>query len=249
MTTIQRFFERVGRDEKGLRGRAVGPGDAGMGCANGVGMNAVMFGCKRAYYATLGLTRRSLAKMGLTAARFDLLYVVHSHGEQGALQSFLRRTLGVCASVVSRMLKSLEALGYVTRERWRFDTRQRQVSLTKVGRACIQRGIEQFISWGYAQLAVESVLVGSSSRPFWDESVTEPWWDESCSEPWGDESAKPTWDEAVTEPWWDELSAGDRWWDGSEGMLAIEAAESVLTKLRDGFGDAATLYYPWHPED
>ncbi|HEV3193128.1 MAG TPA: MarR family transcriptional regulator, partial [Polyangiaceae bacterium] len=49
-------------------------------------------------------------------------------------QSDLRRTLGVTASVVSRMLRSLEALGWVQRTRSGYDRRQREVTLTEPGR-------------------------------------------------------------------------------------------------------------------
>ena len=127
-------------------------------------MHSVFFGLKRAFHSTLRLTREPLAKMGLSAARFDLLFALHATGKYGALQSQLRRTLGVCASVVSRMLKALELLGYVKRVRVRGDTRQRLVTLTNKGRGRVQRGIRQFISWGYVQLALESVLaVGAPS--------------------------------------------------------------------------------------
>jgi DNA-binding MarR family transcriptional regulator len=122
-------------------------------------MHAVFFSLKRAFHSTLRLTRKTLGKIGLTAARFDLLFAVHSRGKWGARQSDLRCTLGVCPSVVSRMLKALELLGYVKRERVRSDTRQWWVTLTNKGRGRIQRGIRQFISWGYVQLALESVLV------------------------------------------------------------------------------------------
>jgi DNA-binding MarR family transcriptional regulator len=132
------------------------------------GMHAVFFGCKRAYYATLRVTRRTLTKMGLTAARFDLLYALHSNGRRGALQRDLRHTLGVCPSVVSRMLKALETLGYVSRERPPTDTRQRRVTLTNEGRARIQQGIRQFISWGYVQLGLESVLAPDAPPNAWE---------------------------------------------------------------------------------
>jgi DNA-binding MarR family transcriptional regulator len=122
-------------------------------------MHAVTFGLKRAFHSTLRLTRKTLGKMGLTAARFDLLFALHSRGKWGARQTELRRTLGVCPSVVSRMLKALELLGYIKRERSRGDMRQWWVTLTNKGRGRIQRGIRQFISWGYVQLALESVLV------------------------------------------------------------------------------------------
>ncbi len=34
----------------------------------------------------------------------------------------------------------------------------------------------------------------------------------------------------------------------SRAHLAMDQAETVLRNLRDGFGDVARLYYPWHPE-
>jgi DNA-binding MarR family transcriptional regulator len=78
--------------------------------------------------------------LGLTAARFDLLYQLQSRERDvsvpyATLQSALRRSLGVCSSVVSRMLTSLEALGLVTRRRLpQGDSRQRLVMLTATGR-------------------------------------------------------------------------------------------------------------------
>jgi DNA-binding MarR family transcriptional regulator len=88
-----------------------------------VGMHPVFFELKRAYYATLGLTRRTLRKMGLTAARMDMLFVIHKKGRYPTQRSALWRTLGVCPSVVSRMLKRLEEMGYVRRDVVTNDTR------------------------------------------------------------------------------------------------------------------------------
>jgi DNA-binding MarR family transcriptional regulator len=86
-------------------------------------------------------TRKPLASLGLTAARFDLLYALLSREgsdliRYGTRQSELRGKLGVCASVVSRMLASLEAVGWVTRRRLQqgSDRRQCWVMLTAGGR-------------------------------------------------------------------------------------------------------------------
>jgi DNA-binding MarR family transcriptional regulator len=122
-------------------------------------MHSITFGFKRAYSATLKISRRTLRKMGLTAARFDLLYAVHIKGKWPAYQSYLWRTLGVDKAVVSRMLKSLEALGYVKRAVDPYDTRQRRVRLTARGRSRILRGIRVFIRWGYVSLALACALV------------------------------------------------------------------------------------------
>jgi DNA-binding MarR family transcriptional regulator len=108
-------------------------------------MHAIVFGTKRAFHGALRVVRKPLHSMGLTAARFDLMSALACHDEIDRkyglplLQSTLRRALGVSASVVSRMLQSLEALGLIVRERPEFgDRRQREVSLTERGLACIR---------------------------------------------------------------------------------------------------------------
>ena len=106
-------------------------------------MNAIMFGTKRAFHGFLRVSRRPLVWLGLTAARFDLLSVMAVRGRAHMMwpmwQSELRKILGVTAPVVSRMVKSLEALGLVRRERVDRDRRQVSVSLTEEGRRCILR--------------------------------------------------------------------------------------------------------------
>ena len=102
-------------------------------------MNAIFFGLKRAYHGSLRITRRALARLGLTAARFDLLYAVNESGGRRMLQRDLRRALGVSPPTVSRMVDSLEALGWVQRERCCVDGRMRFVRLTEAGRRCIRK--------------------------------------------------------------------------------------------------------------
>jgi DNA-binding MarR family transcriptional regulator len=119
-------------------------------------MNQIFFGLKRAHHGVLRITRSALAKLGLTAARFDLLYVVHEG--QDMTQRELRRELGVSAATVSRMLKSLEVIGLMRRQRADWDRRQRLVRLTEAGRRSIRGAIRHFIKWGAAQLMVDSAL-------------------------------------------------------------------------------------------
>ena len=121
-------------------------------------MHAIFFGMKRAFQSTLRITRKALARLGLTAARFDMLYAILGSYQQRLLQSDLRRTLGVTAPTVSRMLASLEKLGFVRRERPPEDTRQRVVILTHAGLKRIRRARREFISSGWVQLAVDSGL-------------------------------------------------------------------------------------------
>jgi DNA-binding MarR family transcriptional regulator len=104
-------------------------------------MNAHFFGTKRAFHAILRIMRKPLASFGLTAARYDMLYVI-SGGDLGpegpdrlTEQSELSDELGVHKSVVSRMLRSLEKLGLVSRERCEGDRRRFWVELTEAGLA------------------------------------------------------------------------------------------------------------------
>jgi DNA-binding MarR family transcriptional regulator len=111
-------------------------------------MNAIFFASKRVFHGAVRVTRQSLRAVapGLTAARFDMMYALtRRSGKQGKFdrreirQSELRQTLGVSAPVVARMLRSLEALGWITRRRPAHgDQRQRQVTLTEKGIVCIR---------------------------------------------------------------------------------------------------------------
>jgi DNA-binding MarR family transcriptional regulator len=132
------------------------------------GMNEIALGVKRTFHGFLRITRQRFASVGLTAARFDMLYAVRKHGlafrrEDPVTinQSDLRRVLGVTATVVSRMVRALETLGLVERHRHGYgDRRQIRVTLTKrglqtVNRACrlllrrVQRSVYKAICYGH----------------------------------------------------------------------------------------------------
>jgi DNA-binding MarR family transcriptional regulator len=129
-------------------------------------MHTIFFGLKRAHHATLRLTRVPIAAMGLTAARFDLLYVLRRN-RGGVMQTALRRVLGVCRATVSKMLGSLEKLGLVRRRFSIVDRRQKVVSLTKLGRLRIARAHREFMRSGWAQLAVDSALGAEGQMYRW----------------------------------------------------------------------------------
>jgi DNA-binding MarR family transcriptional regulator len=124
-------------------------------------VNAILFGMKRAHHGALNFMRPLLTHLGLTAARFDLLYALPQRvgSYNGLRQSTLRRRLGVSRPTVSRMLASLEELGLVRREREERDRRQISVSLTQRGFDLIRRAKKVFMSGGLAQLAVDTALV------------------------------------------------------------------------------------------
>ena len=168
-------------------------------------MHAAFFGLKRAYWGSLGTTRKKLTDMGLTAARFDLLYILRKAIWGFPLrQSSLHRKLGCTPPVVSRMLKSLRELDLVTRTRDAIDTRQNLIGLTAKGRVLINRAIRYFMIRRRADRIVQQAL---------------------C----------PTM-----------LPGRERRNAAFEEMCILEP---LLCKLREGFHDGGTLYYPWHPDD
>jgi DNA-binding MarR family transcriptional regulator len=105
----------------------------------------------------LRVTRRALNAMGLTAARFDLLYVVHEPRVPVAQREIVRK-LGVTPPVVSRMLKSLRELGLVWRQRRACDRREWNISLTSRGRFALRRAIDFFVRSGRVARLVERGL-------------------------------------------------------------------------------------------
>jgi DNA-binding MarR family transcriptional regulator len=171
-------------------------------------MNANFFALKRAYHGTLRITRASLARLGLTAARFDLLYAL-PHGprdfEPRTLQRSLRGQLGVSRPTVSRMLASLEERGLVRRTRDLFDRRQRVVALTVPGRALIREAERVFFRSGWAQLALDTAL--------------------------------------------DFPPPGGSWCDDVHCFFQMDKLAGLLQRLCVTFGDVATLYYPWRPDE
>src|SRR5689334_22171797 len=121
-------------------------------------MDSIFFGLKRAHQGTLRFARLALAPFGLTPARFDLLYALHTVPVRGMLQSLLRRVLGVTAPTVSRMLRSLEGLGLLVRRRSHPGARQRWVQLTEQGIGAVRRALYLLVSSGAAALAVDCAL-------------------------------------------------------------------------------------------
>jgi DNA-binding MarR family transcriptional regulator len=133
-------------------------------------MHAIFFGLKRAHHGTLRITRKVLAAMGLTAARFDLLYAVKER-RRGMLQSALRKVLGVSRATVSRMLASLEKLGLVRRTPYEGDRRQKLVTLAGKGWWRISRAHRHFTRSGWAQLAIDSALAGKYDDHRWCDEI------------------------------------------------------------------------------
>ena len=48
----------------------------------------------------------------------------------------------------------------------------------------------------------------------------------------------------------DSALGGERWYDAHVYcFFAMAALDQALSNIRQAFGDFATLYYPWHPDD
>lgn len=125
-------------------------------------MHCVSFKLKRGHHATLRHARPLTSEVGLTPARFDLLYAVYSALSRCLRQSNLRRALGVTSVTVSRMLRSLIELDYARRERDPFDRRTYIVMLTARGLASVRRIARRVIRRRVVQRLFEGAYAPSS---------------------------------------------------------------------------------------
>ena len=123
-------------------------------------MHQMFFGVKRVHLLNLTLSRLMLRDFwedySVTPARFDMLRIVHVYDVEGVTvaQASIRELLGVSGATVSRMLKALERLGYIVRERlkWRPGF---HVGLTDSGRKLVKQLMAQCIEHEGASIDVE----------------------------------------------------------------------------------------------
>ena len=120
-------------------------------------MDAVFFSMKRGFHATLRFGRKVLGPLGLTPARFDVLYALTDE-RVTKTQAGLRRALGVARATISEMLDALEDLGWVRRSRCPHDWRTHDVCLTAAGRSVFERAYRHAIGEGTVPIAVDSAL-------------------------------------------------------------------------------------------
>ncbi len=85
-------------------------------------------------------------------------------GGGAVLQSALRKALGVSAATVSRMLKSLEALGLVVRAP-STDKRERDVVLTEEGRRRFDDATSELIATGAMDMSFAGALTPTEEWP------------------------------------------------------------------------------------
>ena len=114
-------------------------------------MDAVMFETKATHLALQRVGRRMLQRYGITPARFDLMNAI---GLEGLRQSDLWKRLNVVRSVVSEMVRALEALGWVRRIR-AADARTWRVKLTRLGRELFLRAFDECVENGNAAVTMD----------------------------------------------------------------------------------------------
>src|SRR5205085_3629820 len=88
-------------------------------------MHQIFFVAKRAHWGCQNRMRKPLKKkFDITAGRVDMLHAISKESwPQGREQRRLATKLGCVRSVVSRMLKAMEKLGWIHREKPEYDRR------------------------------------------------------------------------------------------------------------------------------
>jgi DNA-binding MarR family transcriptional regulator len=127
-------------------------------------MDNVLFALKRAYHGSLRVGRKALIALrckGLTPARLDMLQALST--DDFLPQRELQRILGVTKTTVSRMVRALEELGYVLRDRDEEDRRCMFVWLTERGTECLYRVEKALIASG----KIARTIVRALGRPVW----------------------------------------------------------------------------------
>ena len=117
-------------------------------------MHRSFFSIKRVHLRVVEIGKHLLRCYRLTPARFDMLRIVMEHDEEdvpAVAQAKICVLLGVSGATVSRMLKALEKLGFVTRAPEARDRRCRMVSLTLEGYAVISDAVRRFVDNGLAE--------------------------------------------------------------------------------------------------
>lgn len=129
--------------ERGRRGGRGGTGIAPVTC-----MHAMFFAVKAANLRSMSFQRRVARGLGITPARFDLLWAVKGSGGK---QDALARCLAVSRSNVGRMVRALERLGWVTRRR-DVDRRKRVISLTERATELLEGEGRLRVKWAHKAL-------------------------------------------------------------------------------------------------
>ena len=119
----------------------------------------MLFGVRRAHWASVGFSGRKLARYGITPARINLLRVIYGAPMRRVSQRYVRHQLGVARSTVSRMIRALEELGLVEREddRFAYDRRTRVCRLTERGRELVASVWSELVHSGVIASEIDAI--------------------------------------------------------------------------------------------
>lgn len=92
----------------------------------------------RAYRVLKDFVAKQLDGYDITMMEWVLLGVVHEAGSKGVSPSMLSQQLDVSLPMITRMLNSLNAAGYITRRNVLKDKRQQIIMATQQGRRLAQ---------------------------------------------------------------------------------------------------------------
>ena len=114
-------------------------------------MHVAFFGIKRVHLRVVHITGELLRERHLTPARFDMMRIIEMYGDLGIPQAAIQHRLGVSAPTVSRMLKSLQKLGFVRLGRLARDRCCGLVTITAVGLWVVQNARENLVDNGISE--------------------------------------------------------------------------------------------------
>ncbi len=128
-------------------------------------MHQIYFLAKRAHWGCQNTMRKPLKKkFDITMGRVDMLHAISKESwPRGREQRRLAWKLGCVRSVVSRMLKAMEKLGWIQREKADYDRRMWLVSLTKAGKRMLDRVMRSYVDSGVVAVRVYKAL----ARTWW----------------------------------------------------------------------------------
>ena len=129
-------------------------------------MHQIFFVAKRAHWGCQNRMRKPLKKkFDITAGRVDMLHAISkASSPQLKEQRRLVTKLGCVRSVVSRMLKAMEKLGWIHREKAEYDRRMWLVSLTKKGQRMYDRVMRSYVDSGVVAVWLYKALAGPRWR-------------------------------------------------------------------------------------
>ena len=117
-------------------------------------MHQLLFSLKRTHLRALAFQRHAIRPYPLTPARFDMLFAMRKHAGTHFKQSDLRRLLGINRATTSRMVRSLEKLGFLERKIYPYDRRQRLIRLTKEGTRVLETVEYEVVDYGMIDFGV-----------------------------------------------------------------------------------------------